>query len=320
MQVPPGYALWIASAIRKAVDAARSSASGRFKDPLQADRALREGHADLVGVVRGQIADADFAAKARAGKASGIRICLSCNQECVGPHGPEPLARLHREPAHRARRRRGPRRPSGAPPAVMVVGAGAGGHAGGHRRRPGRPPGRPSTRRPRSPGARCGSRPRVPSRAEFGDLIRNQVAEAERLGVRFHFGVRVDAAVGGPAAARRRGGGHRLGARATVVGRRAPTGWSTSATCWRAGCRPPGRVLVVDELGFHQATSVAELLADRGCAVEIVTPGMVVGQDLGITLDLETWWMKATAKGIVQTTDTMVTAVSAGSTRTGALR
>ena len=30
---------------------------------------------------------------------------------------------------------------------------------------------------------------------------------------------------------------------------------------------------------------------------------MVVGQDLGITLDMEQWWMRATAKGIVQSTD-----------------
>jgi 2,4-dienoyl-CoA reductase (NADPH2) len=30
---------------------------------------------------------------------------------------------------------------------------------------------------------------------------------------------------------------------------------------------------------------------------------MVVGQDLGITLDLEGWWMRANAKGIVQSTD-----------------
>ena len=66
---------------------------------------------------------------------------------------------------------------------------------------------------------------------------------------------------------------------------------------------PQGRVVVVDELGFHQATSVAELLAERGCQVEVVTPGMVVGQDLGITLDLETWNVKARAKGITQATD-----------------
>lgn len=30
---------------------------------------------------------------------------------------------------------------------------------------------------------------------------------------------------------------------------------------------------------------------------------MVVGQDLGITLDMENWWMRAGAKGIAQTTD-----------------
>jgi 2,4-dienoyl-CoA reductase (NADPH2) len=65
-------------------------------------------------------------------------------------------------------------------------------------------------------------------------------------------------------------------------------------------------VIVVDELGFHQATSAAELLADRGCRVEVITNGMVVGQDLGVTLDLETWNVKAHAKGIRQRTDVVV--------------
>jgi len=76
---------------------------------------------------------------------------------------------------------------------------------------------------------------------------------------------------------------------------------------------PQGRVLVVDEIGFHHATSVAELLADRGAEVEVVTPGMVVGQDLGITLDMENWCVRAAAKGITQTTDCLVTAVTPGS-------
>ena len=69
---------------------------------------------------------------------------------------------------------------------------------------------------------------------------------------------------------------------------------------------PGSRVVVVDELGFHQATSVAELLADRGCRVEILTPGMVVGQDLGITLDMEGFCIRAAAKGIVLTPDSVV--------------
>jgi hypothetical protein len=69
---------------------------------------------------------------------------------------------------------------------------------------------------------------------------------------------------------------------------------------------PAGQVVVVDDLGFHQATSVAELLADRGCTVEIITAGMVVGQDLGITLDMETFNVRAHAKGIRQATDLVV--------------
>ncbi len=86
MQVPPGYAMFIPAAIRRAVSVPVVGV-GRFKDPLQADRALAEGQCDLVGVVRGQIADADFTAKARAGEPTRIRTCLSCNQECVGRMG-----------------------------------------------------------------------------------------------------------------------------------------------------------------------------------------------------------------------------------------
>ena len=86
MQVPPGYAMFIPSAIREAVGVPVVGV-GRFKDPRQADRALDDGLCDLVGVVRGQIADPDFAAKARSGHATDIRTCLSCNQECVGRMG-----------------------------------------------------------------------------------------------------------------------------------------------------------------------------------------------------------------------------------------
>ena len=64
--------------------------------------------------------------------------------------------------------------------------------------------------------------------------------------------------------------------------------------------------MIVDELGFHQATSVAEVLADRGCSVEILTNGMVVAQDLGITLDMENFLTRAAAKSIILTTDSVV--------------
>src|SRR4029078_5623078 len=86
MHIPPEYALFIPSALRAVVDLPVVGV-GRFKDPLQAERALAEGHCDLVGVVRGQIGDAELGAKAGAGAARDIRLCLACNQECVGRMG-----------------------------------------------------------------------------------------------------------------------------------------------------------------------------------------------------------------------------------------
>ena len=93
--------MFIPSAIRKAVDLPVVGV-GRFKDPLQAERALAEGHCDLVGVVRGQIADADFAAKARAGARRGHPAVPVVQPGVRRADGAEPVARLHREPAHRA--------------------------------------------------------------------------------------------------------------------------------------------------------------------------------------------------------------------------
>src|SRR5262249_61081954 len=76
MQVPPGYAMYIPAAIRRAVSLPVVGV-GRFKDPKQADRALAAGQCDLVGGGRGQIADPEFTAKARAGGAASSRPCLS---------------------------------------------------------------------------------------------------------------------------------------------------------------------------------------------------------------------------------------------------
>ncbi|NLA34306.1 MAG: FAD-dependent oxidoreductase [Actinobacteria bacterium] len=143
----------------------------------------------------------------------------------------------------------------------------------------------------------------VPNRAEFGDLVRNQVSECRRLGVRIEYGVWADAAE-----IRRRNPDRVI----IATGARAARPWWAPADAdWIVDVRdvldgtahPVGDVVVLDELGFHHATSVAELLADRGAAVEVITNGMVVGQDLGITLDMENWWIRANSKGITQTTE-----------------
>jgi 2,4-dienoyl-CoA reductase (NADPH2) len=302
MHIPPGYALFIPSAFRKAVDLPVVGV-GRFKDPLQAERALAEGHCDLVGIVRGQIADPDFAAKARAGATDDIRLCLSCNQECVGRMGLNRwLGCIENPRTGRESQGVGAVRLSPKPRTVMVVGAGpAGLQAAIAAARNGHTV--TVYERADQPGGQVRLAASVPNRAEFGDIVRNQVTECQRNGVQIRYGVSVT-----PELVASERPDHVIVA----------TGADPARPWWVAGdaervadvrdvlagaVEPGGEVVIVDEIGFHHATSVAELLADRGCHVEIVTPGMVVGQDLGITLDMENWWMRAHAKGIAQSTD-----------------
>ncbi|MCW2598452.1 MAG: 2,4-dienoyl-CoA reductase [Frankiales bacterium] len=299
MQVPPGYAMFIPSAIREAVSIPVVGV-GRFKDPVQADRALQAGQADLIGVVRGQIADPDFVRKARAGAASDIRTCLSCNQECVGRMGLNRWLGCIENP-RTGREAIALPLPTKRKQRVLVVGGGPAGLQAavtaaerGHR----------VTLFEKSErlGGQVPVAASVPSRAEFLDITRNLVASAQRTGVDVKTSYEVSA-------------DFLLGEVPDVVV--VATGAVPQRPPWASDLArvvdirdvlegravPQGKVLVVDELGFHQGTSVSELLADRGCSVEVVTPGMVVGQDLGITLDLETWNVKAEAKGITQTTD-----------------
>ena len=309
MHIPPGYALFIPSALRKTVDLPVVGV-GRFKDPLQAERALAEGHCDLVGVVRGQIADPDFAAKARAGATDEIRLCLSCNQECVGRMGLNRWLgcienpRTGREAEYAARSVALSAKPASKPAIrnVMVVGAGPAGlqaaisaARAGHRVT--------VYEKEAQAGGQVRLAASVPNRAEFGDIVRNQLTECRRLGVSIEYGVGV-----WPGLVAEKAPDHVI----VATGAEPQRPWWAPADApnvcdvrdvLTGAAEPHGDVVVVDEIGFHHATSVAELLADRGCTVEIVTPGMVVGQDLGITLDMENWWMRASAKGIVQSTD-----------------
>jgi mycofactocin system FadH/OYE family oxidoreductase 2 len=317
MHTPPGYAAFIPSAIREAVSLPVVGV-GRFKDPLQAERALAEGQCDLVGIVRGQIADPELVSKARAGHTDSIRLCLSCNQECVGRMGLNRWLGCIENP-------RTGKEAITSRPAAAAHGRGYSG-AGGRRRRllvvgagpaglqaaiAGTRSGNVATvlELAQEPGGQLRLAASVPNRAELGDLIRNQLHECQELGVELRFGE--EASVEGVLAE----------APDVVVvasgSRPRRPAWADSAESVGIAVAdvtevldglavPTGEVIVVDEVGFHQATSTAELLADRGCAVEIMTPAMVVGQDLGITLDLEGFNMRAASKHIVQSTDRVV--------------
>ena len=57
--------------------------SNRINAPDVAERLLADGMADMVSMARPFLADADFVAKAAAGRADEIAPCIACNQACL---------------------------------------------------------------------------------------------------------------------------------------------------------------------------------------------------------------------------------------------
>ena len=57
--------------------------SNRINTPQVAEEVLADGCADMVSMARPMLADADFVAKAAAGKADQIAPCIACNQACL---------------------------------------------------------------------------------------------------------------------------------------------------------------------------------------------------------------------------------------------
>ena len=74
----------LAKVLKSAVSHALVIAESHVRTPENAEAVLSAEQADLVSIVRGQIADPHLSNKAREGRADDIRTCLSCNQMCWG--------------------------------------------------------------------------------------------------------------------------------------------------------------------------------------------------------------------------------------------
>lgn len=324
MGVPAGYALPVARALRAAADLPVLGV-GRFTEIAQVERALADGDCDLVGVVRGLLADPGFAG-------GGAMRCVGANSGCVGRVGlnrpigclvnprvgdGQPLGggALSREPGsvepNPASGIAEPGRTAATREAkrVLVVGGGPGGlraavAAAEH--------GYFVTLCERSPelGGQFAVAALAPGRAELGRVVHDLARRARALGVTLRTSTEatpelVDA--------------HRADVVVLATGARPePPPWATGervaavSDVLTGDVHPSGRVLVYDELGGPAATGVAELLATRGHAVEIVTPMLAVAPDLGLTLEREPFLARAAALGIRYGVERLVESMSGG--------
>ncbi len=301
MHTPPGYQLFVSAGIREVVKLP-VFCTGRIKDPVQAERILREGLADMVDVVRGQICDPAFTRKAREGHTEAIRLCISCNQYCIGRMGLNLSLGCIQTPATGNELTFPPisvtrSTPKGRRPTLIVVGAGPAGMQAakvaaqrGFRVK--------LYERNHELGGQINLLVRVPNRVEFGDAARNLQREILEAGVEVETGVEVTAEQI-----------EREHPDAVIIATGSQpelpqisgTDLPHVATVWQVlqgekEAQPGDYVLLYDQIGFHQASSIAELLAEKGCIVEIVTPQFYVGGDLSVTLDIELWYRRALAK------------------------
>lgn len=83
MEEPGGYELSSTTQMGSVATVPRI-VTGRFRTVEEAEQVLRDGHADLVSMVRAQIADPDLVRKEREGRADTVRPCIACNQGCIG--------------------------------------------------------------------------------------------------------------------------------------------------------------------------------------------------------------------------------------------
>ncbi len=303
MHLPLGYTVPLAAGVKEAVSLP-VFATGRINDPALAERVLADGQADMIGVVRGQIADPDFARKARDGRTDDIRYCIACNQNCYGRVGLNRSIGCVQNPAVGVEAIEGERwlKPTRNRKRVMVIG---GGPAGMWAAKVAALRGHDVTLYER--GGELGGQVLIAAkgagRDEFGVIVRNERNQLEPAGVSVMLGTEVTPELV-------------AGAKPDAV--IVATG-SRPKACPVAGGDGPDvvnvwqvlrdevtlgeRVALIDYDGHHQATATAETLADRGKTVHVVTSSLFVGSELGPSQDLYLSRQRLLQKGVTFTPD-----------------
>ncbi|WP_289084236.1 FAD-dependent oxidoreductase [uncultured Sulfitobacter sp.] len=290
-QYPENLGADLAERLKQAGLSARVTAEANIRTPENANAVLGAGQADLVSIVRGQIADPHMVDKAAEGRTEDIRGCLSCNQQCWGRRGRDYYISCLINPSVGHEFEWGGDRfaPSPAPKSVLVAG---GGPAGLEAARVAAESGHRVILAEAAPelGGQFRLAGLQPRRAQITDLIAWYERQLTKLGVETRFNCYMDAddianvsadvvilATGSlpPGTGFQKA----MPQVPELPGLQAGNVWSTEDVMGRAA-RLGNRVLILDEGGQWKGIGTAWHLAEAGHEVTIITPDAMIAREL----------------------------------------
>ena len=281
----------LAQALKGVVRHAKVQAESHIRTPENADYVIASGAADMVSIVRGQIADPHLARKAKEGRSEDIRGCISCNQMCWGRRSRDYwISCLINPSAGREYLWGGDRfTPAAAPRHILVVG---GGPAGLECARVAAERGHQVTLA--EAAGELGGQFRLaglqPRRGQVLELLDWYQRQLEKLQVTVNYNspleadeveaFAADAVVLATGSLPTETGFQKwLPERDRLKGMEKGKVWSVEDVMSRA-CRLGKRVILLDEAGNWRGCGTAWHLAEQGHEVTLVTPDAMVGKEL----------------------------------------
>jgi len=309
MLLPHAFRAYLAAEIKRVVDVPVFTV-GRIKDPLLAEKILADGQADMVGMTRAQIADPELANKAKEGRLDDIRPCLGCNQGCISRlYNQRGVTCLGNPAAGREEWLGiGTIKSADKRKNVVIIGGGPAGMEAA----------RVAAMRKHNVqlfeqkdqlGGQVNLLAKVPIRAEFADLIRWQVGQIEKLGVKIHLKTRIEAdaikalnpdvvIVATGSTPQRTGFTEALPLRAEMPGVEQENVFSVRDVLEEKVDVKGKNVLIIDNDAAHEAYATADYIAEGGGKVQIVTRLYHAGMDLAPVHDIILYYRRLFEKGV----------------------